>query len=753
MFFTVSIGAVMYVVALRVVEKDATESNVSMLRQSSEVIDARLKEVENIVTQVSFHPKISSLLNITSLTGDTDSYKAIDTWKYIQNYKFTSDFIGNFYVHFNHTDVIMSPKDMSLRMQMYYQESLKFKGLTYDEWNAELLQKYHKGEYLPAREIVVNGKQNVYVTYIQSIPLGFNQPKGTILVLIPETEIHRMLNRLNLQNGAWSYISDSNGRVITSIGGQKEPLHVENLALKGKEGFIQHRLEGEDMLVSYYQSPESKWTYVSAIPTRLVMKKVDDLKQVNMFIIIIGLLVGLIIAIFFANQNSKPIRALIKRFGEKLTGTSDSNSNEYSFLEGSISRLIVNNEALHLEIQQQTPLLRAALLDRLLRGEFNDADEIEVSFDDWGLPVQGNYYIVAVLRLKWLEEGTTSVAHDSLTIKRIIMKEILSNELGHTGFIHDLRQERIAILLNFAMESREHCESLAIDTIRRLSEMVNEFSDIQVAFGVGSIYGNLLDVYRSFNEANKALDMLTNRNESYVLRYDEIPKDDDGYYYPIEIEQRMINLVKSGNEKEVRKLFEDIYKENTWERHMSSNTMKLLIFDISATGYKLIHDVFQLNGKEEDLAYRDFIERVSSFQAFQEAFVYITDTLANLCRYVNTQKKSRNVDLKDRIISYLHMNYSDGNLCLANVAEHFSISEVYLSQFFKEQVGENFSSYMERIRMNHACKLLLKENLTVDDIAKQVGYHNTNTFYKAFKRMEGISPGTFRKNTGQLRSI
>jgi len=73
------------------------------------------------------------------------------------------------------------------------------------------------------------------------------------------------------------------------------------------------------------------------------------------------------------------------------------------------------------------------------------------------------------------------------------------------------------------------------------------------------------------------------------------------------------------------------------------------------------------------------------------------------------------------------------------------MSEVYLSQFFKEQSGETFSSYLERIRMEKAVELLLTSEQSIQVIAEKVGYSTSNTFGRAFKRIYGMSALSYRK--------
>lgn len=49
--------------------------------------------------------------------------------------------------------------------------------------------------------------------------------------------------------------------------------------------------------------------------------------------------------------------------------------------------------------------------------------------------------------------------------------------------------------------------------------------------------------------------------------------------------------------------------------------------------------------------------------------------------------------------------------------------------------------------MQRAQKLLAQTDLTVDDVARAVGYEYLNTFYKAFKRYFGCVPNNFKQTT------
>jgi YesN/AraC family two-component response regulator len=102
-------------------------------------------------------------------------------------------------------------------------------------------------------------------------------------------------------------------------------------------------------------------------------------------------------------------------------------------------------------------------------------------------------------------------------------------------------------------------------------------------------------------------------------------------------------------------------------------------------------------------------------------------------------------DLKKNILAYVHKHYLENNFYLGSLTSHFKLSETYLSLFFKECTGENFISYVERLRLKDACDLLKDQNLSIETVSLSVGYSSSHAFRRAFKRCLGVSPTEYRK--------
>lgn len=105
------------------------------------------------------------------------------------------------------------------------------------------------------------------------------------------------------------------------------------------------------------------------------------------------------------------------------------------------------------------------------------------------------------------------------------------------------------------------------------------------------------------------------------------------------------------------------------------------------------------------------------------------------------------------IQTYILEHFRDPSLALSSIASRFRLTETYLSQLFKEHTGLNYSVFLERNRVEEARRLLEQSELSISEVGSCVGYQINSTFYRAFRRMYGVSPTTFRNELrGRARS-
>lgn len=96
-----------------------------------------------------------------------------------------------------------------------------------------------------------------------------------------------------------------------------------------------------------------------------------------------------------------------------------------------------------------------------------------------------------------------------------------------------------------------------------------------------------------------------------------------------------------------------------------------------------------------------------------------------------------------RILSYIDQNYMR-RLTLDDVAQQVYLTRTYICQLFSAHMGISFVSYLEQLRLSKAQELLQATDMSIPQIAEQVGYSTPGYFAKVFKKRTGMTPVQYR---------
>lgn len=121
------------------------------------------------------------------------------------------------------------------------------------------------------------------------------------------------------------------------------------------------------------------------------------------------------------------------------------------------------------------------------------------------------------------------------------------------------------------------------------------------------------------------------------------------------------------------------------------------------------------------------------------------------CGLLNNEDQfsSYKEELVFRCISYIDENWNN-NPSLDEIAGRLHVSKYYLSRLFRKTMGISFREFVLERRIQHAKRLLLSTDWSIQDIADALGYSSAPTFSRSFSAAVGMSPRTFRKAYAQL---
>jgi len=73
------------------------------------------------------------------------------------------------------------------------------------------------------------------------------------------------------------------------------------------------------------------------------------------------------------------------------------------------------------------------------------------------------------------------------------------------------------------------------------------------------------------------------------------------------------------------------------------------------------------------------------------------------------------------------------------------MGESAFSRFFSKSTGLTFTNYVNRLRVNRACQLLMERDSYVSSVCYAVGFNNVANFNRRFLEVKGMTPTQFRR--------
>ncbi len=128
----------------------------------------------------------------------------------------------------------------------------------------------------------------------------------------------------------------------------------------------------------------------------------------------------------------------------------------------------------------------------------------------------------------------------------------------------------------------------------------------------------------------------------------------------------------------------------------------------------------------------------------------IRQTEASLDEFLKTApaqllvKFKNSSSLTSRIREVLKTHIGEEMPTLNDVASRLYLSPQTLRRRLATE-GKSYQTVKDNLRRDAAIHLLLRPELTLEDVAQQVGFSETSTFHRAFKKWTGVTPGLYRQ--------
>ncbi|MFI4911375.1 MAG: AraC family transcriptional regulator [Sedimentisphaeraceae bacterium JB056] len=112
---------------------------------------------------------------------------------------------------------------------------------------------------------------------------------------------------------------------------------------------------------------------------------------------------------------------------------------------------------------------------------------------------------------------------------------------------------------------------------------------------------------------------------------------------------------------------------------------------------------------------------------------------------VENKSSQKSQDRVLDVLNYVHSHYYE-TFTLSDIAADAGLSERQFANICRQLKGQSFVQYLNSIRTQKASELLIETSMSISAIAFEVGFEEISTFYRAFKKHQGQSPMSLRKD-------
>ena len=113
--------------------------------------------------------------------------------------------------------------------------------------------------------------------------------------------------------------------------------------------------------------------------------------------------------------------------------------------------------------------------------------------------------------------------------------------------------------------------------------------------------------------------------------------------------------------------------------------------------------------------------------------------------YTSAHSRETDSSRMNKIYTFVLENYHR-DISVQEVADIIHFAKGSFCRYFKQRTGKTFMDFLIEVRIGNACKLLMENEMNINEIAYACGYNNRSNFFHQFKALKGCSPSRYQKN-------
>lgn len=397
---------------------------------------------------------------------------------------------------------------------------------------------------------------------------------------------------------------------------------------------------------------------------------------------------------------------------------------------------LLKEEALNMTLSENFNLIRPRLVQNLIHSDVNVEECYKLtSLIKSSILTKRSFAVVNINIINLKEEGSLDEIINSEELIQLIDKHF--EQIEYIAAFKD--NKNLIIILSDDNEKENQIEGLK----KLLGVYIEEKNvpHVKLFYAVGKKVFGIENIHKSYDSAVNIIKKL------FFYGYERVVYSKDELAGVYEIQENIckdfVKYIGDGNEKDAIFFIESLCFDIRNFTNTSVKDIKTLFLNLTI---ELIDEAQRIGiyfSGEEQRENRYIWDLISRFNTLEELKDYIINKISNTVRkFKELQNSCRSVF---EVKKCIRKNYFDNELSVKSLAEEVFLTPTYLSALFKKETGQNISDYIVEVRIEKSKEFLKNNRLKLHEVARSVGYNDSNYYAKAFKKMEGVTPSEYRE--------
>lgn len=581
------------------------------------------------------------------------------------------------------------------------------------------------------REFSTDQEKRVISSYKRE-PLPFGDD-GLVVINLDMYAIERMIRSMNDSEVSFLDVRDASGELLFST-------RPSDMPQQGEKNRVVNRVTSEVL----------GWHFESGLAAGQLFTWVSFISYIWVVLGIATVVAALVYLIFITRKNYQPIRAMVGRI-ESLRQREDElglKMDELSLIDRALEDLI--QQAADYEKQQRENLLisRRQLFYDLMQGETPDMlrDRLKkLGVQPKEEPLQLAFVLVEISNYPDFRSSFSERDQHTLKFALTNVLQELAQIDGLYGWAEWIAEDRLGMIVGV-----DPTHESAAQAIRGFADKGKAWVEQHLRFSLRFCAGHVEHEWQRIDRSYKAaLDVLQHKlslGQEAIFLSEDLPQATERRWHQdvMMISELVRDFRHLDGEWRMRL--------DQWFERMASDCLKdedirmLLQMLIDMLGYELASLSEEIHNYFHGPAMKKLQHDVKKAGTLEQLKSLYSDYLTGLYRlYVAHSETKNHRAMVGELKTYIEENFENPDLSLKHISDRFHISAKYASYLFKEEFNMKFVDFIVQLRMERAQELLAETDETIQNISTRVGYANSITFGRVFKKIVGVTPGDFRR--------